>query len=80
LEGQVPGLQAVSSSGQPGSTASIRIRGIGSVSASSNPLFVVDGIPFDGNINSISPNDIESISVLKDATASSLYGSRGQMV
>lgn len=45
-------------------------------SASSNPLFVVDGIPFDGNINSISPNDIESISVLKDATASSLYGSR----
>ena len=77
LEGQVPGLQAVSASGQPGSTASIRIRGIGSVSASSNPLFVVDGIPFDGNINSISPNDIESISVLKDATASSLYGSRG---
>jgi len=76
LEGQVPGLQAVSSSGQPGATASIRIRGIGSVSASSNPLFVVDGIPFDGNINSISPNDIESISVLKDATASSLYGSR----
>ncbi|UFH30909.1 TonB-dependent receptor [Chryseobacterium sp. C-71] len=76
LEGQVPGLQSVSSSGQPGATASIRIRGIGSVSASSNPLFVVDGIPFDGNINSISPNDIESISVLKDATASSLYGSR----
>ena len=76
LEGQVPGLQAVSSSGQPGATASIRIRGIGSVSASSNPLFVVDGLPFDGNINSISPNDIESISVLKDATASSLYGSR----
>ena len=76
LEGQVPGLQAVSASGQPGATASIRIRGIGSVSASSNPLFVVDGIPFDGNINSISPNDIESISVLKDATASSLYGSR----
>jgi TonB-linked SusC/RagA family outer membrane protein len=77
LEGQVPGLQAVSSSGQPGSVATIRIRGIGSVSASSSPLFVVDGIPFDGNINSISPNDIESISVLKDATASALYGSRG---
>ncbi|WP_153397517.1 SusC/RagA family TonB-linked outer membrane protein [Chryseobacterium vaccae] len=77
LEGQVPGIQAASASGQPGSTASIRIRGIGSVSASSDPLFVVDGIPFDGNINSISPNDIESISVLKDATASALYGSRG---
>ncbi|MGG5208948.1 SusC/RagA family TonB-linked outer membrane protein [Chryseobacterium sp. MIQD13] len=77
LEGQVPGIQAVSASGQPGSTASIRIRGVGSISASSDPLCVVDGIPFDGNINSISPNDIESISVLKDATASSLYGSRG---
>jgi len=77
LEGQVPGVQAVSASGQPGSTASIRIRGVGSISASSDPLYVVDGIPFDGNINSISPNDIESISVLKDATASSLYGSRG---
>lgn len=77
LEGQVAGLQAVSSSGQPGSVASVRIRGIGSVSGSSEPLYVVDGIPFDGNINSISPNDIESISVLKDATASALYGSRG---
>ncbi|KMQ66240.1 membrane protein [Chryseobacterium angstadtii] len=77
LEGQVPGIQAVSASGQPGSTASVRIRGVGSISASSDPLYVVDGIPFDGNINSISPNDIESISVLKDATASSLYGSRG---
>lgn len=77
LEGQVPGVQAVSASGQPGATASVRIRGVGSISASSDPLYVVDGIPFDGNINSISPNDIESISVLKDATASSLYGSRG---
>ena len=77
LEGQVAGLQAVSSSGQPGSVASVRIRGIGSVSASSDPLYVIDGIPFDGNINTISPNDIESISVLKDASASALYGSRG---
>ncbi|GEN68002.1 MULTISPECIES: SusC/RagA family TonB-linked outer membrane protein [Chryseobacterium] len=77
LEGQVAGVQTTSSSGQPGSTATIRIRGIGSISASSDPLYVVDGIPFDGNLNSISPNDIESISVLKDATASALYGSRG---
>ncbi|WP_275152860.1 TonB-dependent receptor plug domain-containing protein, partial [Elizabethkingia meningoseptica] len=77
LEGQVPGLQAVSSSGQPGSEATIRIRGVGSISASSAPLYVVDGIPYDGNINAISPNDIESVSVLKDATASALYGSRG---
>lgn len=77
LEGQVPGIQTTSASGQPGSTATIRIRGIGSISADSNPLYVVDGIPFDGNINAISPNDIETISVLKDATASALYGSRG---
>ncbi len=77
LEGQVPGIQTTSASGQPGSTATIRIRGVGSISADSNPLYVVDGIPFDGNINAISPNDIESISVLKDATASALYGSRG---
>ncbi|NAW52043.1 SusC/RagA family TonB-linked outer membrane protein [Elizabethkingia argentiflava] len=77
LEGQVAGVQAVSASGQPGAAAEIRIRGIGSVNSSSEPLYVVDGIPFDGNINAISPNDIESISVLKDATASALYGSRG---
>ncbi|AZB35034.1 SusC/RagA family TonB-linked outer membrane protein [Chryseobacterium bernardetii] len=77
LEGQVPGIQVTGASGQPGATSTIRIRGVGSVSASSEPLYVVDGIPFDGNINAISPNDIESISVLKDATASALYGSRG---
>jgi TonB-linked SusC/RagA family outer membrane protein len=77
LEGQVPGVQVTGASGQPGATSAIRIRGIGSVSASSDPLYVVDGIPFDGNLNAISPNDIESISVLKDATASALYGSRG---
>ncbi|UKB84335.1 TonB-dependent receptor [Chryseobacterium sp. MEBOG06] len=77
LEGQVAGVQATSASGQPGAISTIRIRGIGSISASSDPLYVVDGIPFDGNLNSISPSDIESISVLKDATASALYGSRG---
>src|SRR5690606_31935606 len=77
LEGQVPGLQSVSSSGQPGTDANIRIRGIGSINASSAPLFVVDGNPFAGDINSINPNDIQSISVLKDAASSALYGSRG---
>ncbi|MEF9479834.1 TonB-dependent receptor plug domain-containing protein [Chryseobacterium sp. 1B4] len=77
LEGQVAGIQTTSASGQPGAVSTIRIRGIGSISASSDPLYVVDGIPFDGNLNSISPSDIESISVLKDATASALYGSRG---
>jgi TonB-linked SusC/RagA family outer membrane protein len=77
LTGQVAGLQTTSSSGQPGSSASIRIRGIGSFSASSNPLFVVDGMPYEGGLESINPTDIESINVLKDATSSSLYGARG---
>lgn len=76
LEGTVAGLQSFSSSGQPGSNATIRIRGIGSMNADSSPLFVVDGVPFEGGLNSISPTDIESISVLKDATAATLYGSR----
>ena len=77
LEGQVPGLQSVASSGQPGTEAAIRIRGIGSINASSAPLIVLDGNPYAGDINSINPNDIQSISVLKDAASSALYGSRG---
>ena len=77
LEGQVPGLQSVASSGQPGTDATIRIRGIGSINASSSPLIVLDGNPYAGDINSINPNDIQSISVLKDAASSALYGSRG---
>jgi TonB-linked SusC/RagA family outer membrane protein len=77
LQGLVPGLQSVASAGQPGSDATIRLRGIGSINASSAPLYVVDGIPFSGNINSISNSEIQSISVLKDASASALYGSRG---
>ena len=78
LAGEVAGVQVVTSSGQPGSVASIRIRGIGSISASSSPLYVVDGIPLDaGSISSIDPSDIASTTILKDATATSLYGSRG---
>lgn len=76
LEGSVAGVQSFASSGQPGSEATIRIRGIGSVNASSSPLYVVDGVPYDGSLNSIAASDIESISVLKDATAATLYGSR----
>ncbi|MEC4113061.1 TonB-dependent receptor [Myroides pelagicus] len=76
LEGSVAGLQSFSESGQPGSKATIRIRGIGSMNADSEPLFVVDGVPFEGGLNSIAASDIESISVLKDATAATLYGSR----
>jgi len=77
LEGQAAGVQSVSSSGQPGTDAEIRIRGVGSINASSAPLYVVDGNPYSGDINAINPNDIKSISVLKDAASSALYGSRG---
>lgn len=77
LEGVVPGVQTTSGGGQPGAGLNIRIRGFGSINASNEPLYVVDGIPYDGNINSINPNDIKSMSVLKDASASALYGARG---
>jgi len=77
LAGEIAGVQVINSSGQPGSGASIYIRGIGSLSASSAPLYVVDGMPYDGSISSINPSDIESTTVLKDASASALYGARG---
>ncbi len=77
LAGAVSGVQAISTTGQPGSSATIRIRGFGSMSASNAPLYVVDGVPFDGTINTINPNDIESVTVLKDAAASAIYGHRG---
>ena len=78
LAGTTPGVQVISSSGDPASNgATIRIRGIGSMSASSAPLYVVDGMPYDGSISDINPNDVESMSVLKDAAASAIYGARG---
>ncbi|RHU27083.1 TonB-dependent receptor [Parabacteroides sp. TM07-1AC] len=76
LQGTVAGLQSFSSSGQPGSDATIFIRGVGSVNASTNPLYVVDGVPYDGALSSIASSDIESITVLKDAASAALYGSR----
>ncbi len=76
IEGLSSGIQVTSGSGQPGTTADIRIRGIGSLNASSSPLYVVDGFPFTGDINSIPASDIESLTVLKDAAATALYGSR----
>jgi TonB-linked SusC/RagA family outer membrane protein len=76
LDGTVPGVQTTLGSGQPGASSGIVIRGFGSINASQSPLYVVDGIPFDGSLNSINPNDIASLTVLKDASASSLYGSR----
>ena len=77
LDGQVPGVVTTSGGGQPGDGAAVRVRGYGSINASQAPLYVVDGVPFDGSINSINPSDIESISVLKDAASGALYGARG---
>ena len=78
LAGTAPGVQVISASGDPASNgSSIVIRGIGSMSASNTPLYVVDGMPYDGSISDINPNDVESISVLKDAAASAIYGARG---
>ena len=75
LEGQMAGVQITSASGQPGSSAAINIRGIGSMSAS-EPLILLDGVPYDGELNSINQADIESMSVQKDASATSIYGAR----
>jgi TonB-linked SusC/RagA family outer membrane protein len=78
LAGTTPGVQMISSSGDPtGNSSSIRIRGIGSMSASNSPLIVVDGVPYEGAISDINPTDVESLSVLKDAAASAIYGHRG---
>lgn len=76
IGGKVAGVQVISS-GQPGSKPTIRMRGIGSINASSDPLIVLDGIPYNGDLNSISSADIESISFLEDASSNALYGSRG---
>ncbi|RPD98834.1 TonB-dependent receptor [Aureibaculum marinum] len=76
IEGSAAGVTATFGSGQPGSGQNIRIRGFGSFSASSSPLYVVDGVPFTGSINSINPNDIESLTILKDASSTALYGNK----
>ena len=77
LSGQVAGVQTTSGNGQPGTGSTVRIRGIGSISASNNPLYVVDGVPYDGDISAINSQDIESMTVLKDAASNALYGARG---
>lgn len=76
LQGLASGVLVVNSNGQPGENATIRIRGIGSFSGSSEPLIVLDGVIYNGNLNSINPSDIESFTVLKDANSTALYGSR----
>ena len=76
MQGRAAGVQVVSNSARPGGGSTIRIRGSGSVNAGNDPLYVIDGFP-TGNLNSINTNDIESIEVLKDASATAIYGSRG---
>lgn len=77
LSGQVAGVQVLSSNGQPGTSATIRVRGVSSINGSNAPLYVVDGVPFDGDLSSIPASDIADITVLKDAASTSLYGARG---
>ena len=79
LDGVVAGVQMTTSTGTLGSSPSIRIRGIGTISGSvdKEPLFVVDGVPFSGDLNNLNPSDIESMTVLKDAASNALYGARG---
>jgi len=84
LQGKVAGLQITSGGGSAGGGSRIRIRGMASINGNNQPLIVIDGVPIEGNgvsgsdnlLNTINPNDIESMSVLKDASASALYGSR----
>ena len=76
LEGKAAGVQVNNTYGEPGSAPTIRIRGFGSVNGSNDPLYVVDGVPYDGNISDLNSNDIESLTVLKDAASAALYGNR----
>ena len=77
LAGAVAGVQILSNNGQPGEDAKVRIRGVGSINAGTDPLYVVDGVPYDGDLSSINSADIESMTVLKDAASTALYGARG---
>jgi len=84
FQGKAAGVTVTSNDGAPGSGATIRIRGGSSLSASNDPLYVIDGVPLEGGgasgtrnpLNTINPNDIESVSILKDASATAIYGSR----
>ncbi|GAA4813303.1 TonB-dependent receptor [Litoribaculum gwangyangense] len=85
IQGRASGVSVTTNSGQPGAAVSVRIRGVNSISGSSEPLYIIDGVPVPGEseeggsspLNSINQNDIESISILKDASATAIYGSRG---
>ncbi|MDT0643570.1 TonB-dependent receptor [Zunongwangia sp. F363] len=77
LQGRLPGVQLSQTSSQPGATQQIRIRGTRSLNAENDPLIVLNGVPFAGSLNDINPNDIKSMDILKDASATAIYGSRG---
>ena len=76
IEGKATGVQFLSSSGQPGSSPTLVIRGVGTLNGSADPLYIVDGMQFSGDLNTISQDDIKSFTILKDAASTSLYGSR----
>jgi TonB-linked SusC/RagA family outer membrane protein len=77
LQGRASGVQVIQTNAAPGGNISIRIRGTNSINSSNEPLFVVDGFPGAGDLNTINPQDIESIEILKDASSTAIYGSRG---
>ncbi|MCG8581465.1 MAG: TonB-dependent receptor plug domain-containing protein, partial [Bacteroidales bacterium] len=76
IEGTATGVQVLSSSGQPGSSPQIVIRGVGTLNGSSDPLFIVDGVQYEGGLSNINPEDVESMTILKDANSTALYGAR----
>ena len=77
LAGKVAGVQISNESGKPGANPIVRIRGFSSINAEKDPLWIVDGTPYEGDLNNLNPNDIESMTVLKDAASNALYGARG---
>ncbi|MBL7472872.1 SusC/RagA family TonB-linked outer membrane protein [Robertkochia sediminum] len=77
LAGEAAGVAVINTSGQPGTTSTIRIRGFGSINGNRDPLYVIDGVPYSGSLNAINPADIKSTTILKDASATAIYGSRG---
>ena len=77
LQGRMPGVEFAQTSSRPGASMQIRIRGTRSLTASNDPLVVLDGVPFVGSISDINPSDIKSLDILKDASATAIYGSRG---
>ena len=77
IAGRMSGVQLVQSDGQPGAVPEIRVRGGISITQNNSPLYIIDGVPNEDGMSNINPNDIESIDVLKDASATAIYGARG---